>query len=122
MWLLEGFADYVGYRESGIPLAQAAPDLAAQMVARGPPDRLPADESFRGSGNTLDLAYQQSLSVSRYVADKYGEPKLIQLYRTLAKAGRTTPQDLDKLLRSVVNLNQEQFVAAWREYLRETLD
>jgi hypothetical protein len=121
MWLLEGFADYVGYRESGIPLAQSAPDLAAQMTVRGPPDRLPADESFRSQGNTLDLAYQQSLSVARFVADRYGEPKLIQMYRTLAKAGRTTPPELDKLLRSVISLNQEEFVAAWREYLRDTL-
>jgi hypothetical protein len=121
MWLLEGFADYVGYRESGIPLAQAAPDLAAQMITRGPPDRLPADESFRSSGNTLDLAYQQSLSVARFVADRYGEPRLIQVYRTLAKAGRASPQDLDHLFRSVINLDQEEFVAAWREYLRDTL-
>jgi hypothetical protein len=121
MWLLEGFADYVGYRESGIPLAQAAPDLNAQMIARGPPDRLPADEAFRSQGNTLDLAYQQSLSVARFVADKFSETKLIQLYRALAKAGRVDAQEIDKLLLSVVGLNQEQFVAAWREYLRETL-
>jgi hypothetical protein len=121
MWLLEGFADYVGYRESGIPLAQAAPDLNAQMIARGPPDRLPADEDFRSQGNTLDLAYQQSLSIARFVADKFGEAKVIELYRTLAKAGRTTTQDIDKLLKSVVNLDQEQFVAAWQEYLREIM-
>ncbi|WP_132125487.1 hypothetical protein [Actinocrispum wychmicini] len=121
MWLLEGFADYVGYRESGIPLGQAAPDLTAQMTARGPPDKLPADDAFRSQGATLDLAYQQSLAVARFVADKFGEPKLLQLYRTLAKAGRTTPAELDKLLHSVTGLTTEQFVAGWREYLRETL-
>jgi hypothetical protein len=121
MWLLEGFADYVGYRDSGIPLAQAAPDLNAQMITRGPPDRLPADEEFRSQGRTLDLAYQQSLSVAKFVADKFGEPKLIELYRVLAKAGRASGQDIDRLLKSVAGLDREQFVAGWREYLRETL-
>lgn len=121
MWLLEGFADYVGYRESGIPLGQAAPDLNAQMITRGPPDRLPTDEEFRGSGHVLDMAYQQSMSVARFVADKFGEAKLLELYHVLAKAGRASAADIDKFLQSVVGLDREQFVAAWQEYLRETL-
>nr|WP_157528471.1 hypothetical protein [Kibdelosporangium sp. MJ126-NF4]CEL18736.1 FIG00865966: hypothetical protein [Kibdelosporangium sp. MJ126-NF4]CTQ96412.1 FIG00865966: hypothetical protein [Kibdelosporangium sp. MJ126-NF4] len=121
MWMLEGFADYVGYRDSGIPLAQAAPDLNAAMVAGGPPGRLPTDEEFRGQGRTLDLAYQQSFSVARFVADKLGETKLIELYRVLAKAGRSSPDRIDELLVSVVGLNAEQFVAGWQEYLRESL-
>ncbi|CAM3562464.1 hypothetical protein KIPE111705_14325 [Kibdelosporangium persicum] len=121
MWLLEGFADYVGYRDSGIPLAQAAPDLNAAMLTSGPPARLPADEEFRSQGRTLDLAYQQSFSVARFVAEKLGEPKLLQLYRELARAGRATPERIDELLVDVVGLNREQFVAGWQEYLRETL-
>jgi hypothetical protein len=121
MWLLEGFADYVGYRESGVPLSQGAPDLNAQMTAKGPPDRLPTDEEFRSRDRTLDLAYQQSLSIARFVADKFSEAKLIELYRVLAKAGRISGKEIDKLLTSVVGLNQEQFVAGWQEYLRETL-
>jgi hypothetical protein len=121
MWLLEGFADYIGYRESGIPLAQAAPDLNAQMIAGGPPGKLPADEEFRSRGRTLDLAYQQSLSIARFVADRLGEDKLINLYRQLAKAGRISAEQLDEVLVSVVGLDGEQFVAGWQEYLRETL-
>jgi hypothetical protein len=121
MWVLEGFADYVGYRDSGIPLAQAAPDLNAAMLAGGPPRRLPTDEEFRGQGRTLDMAYQQSFSAARFVADKLGEDKLIELYRVLAGAGRSAPDKIDELLFSVVGLNTEQFVAGWQEYLRETL-
>lgn len=121
MWLLEGFADYVGYRDSGIPLGQAAPDLNASMLTTGPPSRLPSDEEFRAQGRTLDMAYQQSFSVARFVAERLGEPKLIELYQVLAKAGRASPEEIDDLLVSVVGLNREQFVAGWQEYLRETL-
>lgn len=121
MWLLEGFADYIGYRDSGIPLAQATPDLSAQVVGSGPPARLPADEDFRSQGRTLDLAYQQSLSIARFVAERRGEAKLIELYRVLAKAGRVSGEEIDKLVVSVLGLNREEFTAGWREYLRETL-
>ncbi|MET0237897.1 MAG: hypothetical protein ABW224_24880 [Kibdelosporangium sp.] len=121
MWLLEGFADYIGYRASGIPLAQAAPDLNSQVMADGPPGRLPTDEEFRGQGRTLDLAYQQSLSIARYVAERHGEAKLIELYRVLAKAGRAGGAEIDRLLASVLGLDREEFTAGWREYLSATL-
>ncbi|WP_143230862.1 hypothetical protein [Actinosynnema sp. ALI-1.44] len=121
MWVLEGFADYVGYRDSGIPLAQAAPDLNASMLTSGPPGRLPSDEEFRGQGRTLDMAYQKSFSAARFVADKLGEDKLVELYRVLAKTGRVGQDKIDNLLVSVIGLNTEQFVAGWQEYLRETL-
>ncbi|MCE7011985.1 hypothetical protein LWC34_55625 [Kibdelosporangium philippinense] len=121
MWLLEGFADYVGYRDSGIPLRQAAPDLNATVLTTGPPTRLPSDEEFRAQGRVLDMAYQQSFSLARFVAERLGEPKLIELYRVLAKAGRASPADIDDLLVSVIGLNREEFVAGWQEYLRETL-
>ncbi|MBP2331126.1 hypothetical protein JOF56_011511 [Kibdelosporangium banguiense] len=121
MWLLEGFADYIGYRDSGIPLAQATPDLNAQMIASGPPSRLPPDEDFRSQGRTLDLAYQQSLSIARFVAERRSEAKLIELYRVLAKAGRVGGEEIDRLMGSVLGLNREEFTAGWREYLRETL-
>ena len=83
-WLLEGFADYVGYRDSGVTLAEGAPDLAKRVRQDGPPTALPEDRAFRSRGPELDLAYQQSWSLARYIADRYGEKTLIAVYRKLA--------------------------------------
>lgn len=119
MWLLEGFADYVGHLDSGIPLGRAAPELASLMLTSGPPSTLPADEDFRATGDDLALAYQRSYSLSLFLAERLGEPKLLQLYRRLAGEGRVTDDRTDAALREVVGLDREELLSAWQEYLRE---
>ena len=105
-WLLEGFADYVGYRDSGVTLAEGAPDLAKQVRDEGPPTSLPEDRAFRSSGSDLDLAYQQSWSLARFVAERYGEDTLVELYRTLAAVGPASAQKTDDLLREVLGMDR----------------
>jgi hypothetical protein len=121
LWLLEGFADYVGYRDSGITLAQGAPDLAALVKQNGPPSALPEDKDFRAKGHELDLAYQQAWSVARYVAERRGEPALLTLYRTLAAAGAVSAGQTDDLLRQALGTDRAGLIAGWRQYLADTL-
>lgn len=120
-WLLEGFADYVGYRDSGVALAEGAPDLAKSVRQHGPPTALPEDRSFRSQGTQLDLAYQQSWSVARYIADRYGEAKLLAVYRKLAGAGPVSARDTDDMLRGVIGVDRGGLVAGWQTYLKDTL-
>jgi hypothetical protein len=120
-WLLEGFADYVGYRDSGVRLEEGAPDLARQVREDGPPGRLPEDRAFRASGGDLDQAYQQSWSLIRYVADRYGEETLVTLYRKLAAVGSASASRTDDLLREVLGVDRAELVRGWQDYLREAL-
>ncbi|WP_436495695.1 peptidase MA family metallohydrolase [Actinokineospora sp. HUAS TT18] len=121
MWLLEGFSDYVGYLDSGISLAQGAPDLARQVIDSGPPTALPEDRAFRGKDKELDLAYQQAWSIARFVADRYGQARLVTLYRELGGAGPMSAGDTDDLLRRVLDLDRAGLLREWRTYLIETL-
>lgn len=121
MWLLEGFADYVGYRDSGVALAQGAPDLTKLVRASGPPASLPEDRDFRARGRELDLAYQGAWSIARFVADRYGEDKLVALYRTVAGAGPVSAGETDDLMRQGLGVDRAGLVAGWQQYLRDTL-
>lgn len=121
-WLLEGFADYVGYRDSGIGLADGAPDLMRRVRADRLPRSLPEDRAFRMSGPDLDLAYQESWSLAMFIADEYGEPALIELYRELASAGAVSARETDGLLRGVLGLDRADLVRGWRKYLRKALE
>ncbi|HEY7596019.1 MAG TPA: hypothetical protein VH969_22950 [Actinophytocola sp.] len=120
-WLLEGFADYVGYRDSGLTLEEGAPDLAKKVREDGPPTALPEDRAFRASGTDLDLAYQQSWSLARFVAERYGEKKLVRLYRKLAAVGPASARQTDDLLRDVLGMDRAELVGDWRDYLRVAL-
>lgn len=120
MWLLEGFADYVGYRSSGYTVRQAAPNLARLVAAGGPPAALPSNTDFQSTGSNLDLAYQLSWSVSLFVADRAGEPALVALYRRLAAEGPATDASVDAALRSVLGIDRRTFLTDWRTYLRRT--
>lgn len=121
MWLLEGFADYVGYRDSGITLPQGAPDLTDVVRRDGPPQSLPDDAAFHAHGRDLDLAYQQAWSIARYVSDHYGEDRLVALYRKLAGAGPASASDTDEILRQVIGLDRAGLIAGWRQYLLDTI-
>ncbi|MFD7659441.1 hypothetical protein ACFV4N_36150 [Actinosynnema sp. NPDC059797] len=114
MWLLEGFADYVGYRGSGVPPERAAPLLAA-AVREAPPTGLPSDEDFRGPD--LELAYQQAWSLNAYLASVLGEPGLVELYRRLA---RVPASEVDEALPGLTGRGVAELVSGWREYLAAT--
>src|SRR6476469_418869 len=120
-WLLEGFADYVGYRDSGVTLAEGAPDLAKQVRHGDPPTALPEDRAFRSGGAELDLAYQQSWSVTRYIAERYGEPALIAVYRKLAGDGPVSALETDAMLRGLLGVDRDGLVGGWQSYLKDTL-
>ncbi|MGW5052472.1 basic secretory protein-like protein [Actinokineospora sp. NPDC004072] len=121
MWLLEGFADYVGYRDSGLTLAQGAPDLAAQVRASGPPPGLPDDRAFRARDKELDLAYQQAWSIARFIAERFGEGELVELYRSVAGAGPVSAAETDALLLGAIGLDRPALLHRWREHLAEVL-
>lgn len=114
MWVLEGFADYVGYRRSDVPLAKAAPLLAAQ-VREGLPSALPSDADFRGAA--MELAYQQAWSLNLYLASSLGEPGLVALYRRLA---RVRASEVDSVLSEATGQDTAALVRGWQDFLRRS--
>ncbi|TQM80340.1 hypothetical protein FHX81_2668 [Saccharothrix saharensis] len=114
MWVLEGFADYVGYRRSDVPPTRAAPLLAAQ-VRRSVPSALPADADFRG--DAMELAYQQAWSVHLYLASSLGESGLVALHRRLA---RVRASEVDGVLLEATGGDTAALVRGWQDFLRRT--
>lgn len=114
MWVLEGFADYVGYRRSDVPPPKAAPLLAAR-VRQSLPSSLPSDADFRGDG--MELAYQQAWSLNLYLASSLGEPGLVALYRRLA---RVRASEVDGVLLEVTGGDTAALVRGWQEFLRRS--
>ncbi|AKE90415.1 hypothetical protein AAI421_06210 [Rhodococcus aetherivorans] len=114
LWILEGYADYVGYRNADGALGVIAPTLAAAVAERGAPTALPADADFAGDG--ARLAYESAWSIATFVAGEFGGDRLTALYRRLA-TGPVEAAELDAALGDVLGADAEQFVARWQTWL-----
>jgi hypothetical protein len=117
VWLVEGFADYVGYRDSGIPPRTVAAELAAEVRAGRLPSALPGRADFRGGPGRV-LAYEEAWLACRYVAARFGEKSLVNLYRRMKGPGTG---GAGAVLERVLGVGAGRFTAAWREYVRGEL-
>jgi hypothetical protein len=97
LWLVEGFADWVAFHGTGLPLRQAAPLLKPDVSA------LPVD--FGGSGR--DLAYQQAYSIMVYLESRLGERGVVDFFLRYASLSAVDAGAVD--------------VAGWREFLKTSI-
>lgn len=116
-WLVEGFADYVGYLDSGIPIRSAAGDLARAVQRDDMPGDLPDAASFHGGSPRLGQAYQEGWLACLLIAERVGPAGLLRFYRAAA-AG---PLALEAALEDVLGTTYRQFVEDWRAYVVQQL-
>ncbi|MFC4532239.1 hypothetical protein [Sphaerisporangium dianthi] len=114
-WLVEGFADYVGYRDAGVPARRAAAELAGEVRAGRLPVALPGRDAFAAGSARLAQAYEEAWLACRYVAGRFGERALSTLYRE-SRGG-----DVRAALSRTLRMSPAEFTAAWREYVRDQL-
>ncbi|WP_068165086.1 hypothetical protein [Rhodococcus phenolicus] len=114
LWMLEGYADYIGYRGTDQDLRRTAPTLADTVSRDGTPAALPDDAEFTGERSLL--AYETAWSLAAYTADDYGPARLTELYRRLAR-GPIEGAGLDAALGDVLGTDTGTFVAAWGSWV-----
>lgn len=120
-WLSEGFADYVGFLDSGVPVPAAAAELATRVSAGDVPARLPGDRAFRGSSASLPTAYESSWLACRLIAQRYGRGRLVRFYRAVGRSGRGQQAAVADALHRLFGLSTARFTSMWRGYLRSEL-
>ncbi|QOS66157.1 hypothetical protein IM699_27105 [Rhodococcus qingshengii] len=120
MWVLEGFAEYAGNRGSSRAWGEIAPTLAAAVRSGDTPAEFPDDTQFSGVPVVSSLAYESAWSINAYIADRFGEAKLTDLFRALA-SGKMTAEDLDSRIRAVVGVGTEELRAGWVDWTNSHL-
>ncbi|SEQ46913.1 hypothetical protein SAMN04487983_1005159 [Streptomyces sp. yr375] len=122
LWLSEGYADWVGYRDTDRTPAEAAPELQHAVTSDDLPTALPTDTDFgfTGDANRLASAYEGGWLACRMIAEHWGEPKLDEFYRTVG-THRERPGAVENALKTVLGTSLPQFTADWREYVRTQL-
>lgn len=117
VWLAEGVAEYLGYRDSGVPDAVIAADVLTDVRAGRLPEHLPASPTFAFAGGETArrLAYEQAWSVCRMLVDRYGEAALFDVYRQVS--GRQGGS-VGAALRSRLDVDRAELLAQWHAWLR----
>ncbi|MFD0362543.1 hypothetical protein ACFQZZ_13940 [Nocardia sp. GCM10030253] len=113
-WMLEGFAEYAAHRGQGHHFGDVAPTVTTQARAADLPTDLPTAAAF--TGTTAVLAYEQAWTVCAFIADKYDETRLVDLYRRIAASKQDTASE-DRILQEVLQTTRADFVADWRAWL-----
>jgi hypothetical protein len=114
-WMEEGFADYLGYRGTGVPRSAILRELTDAVRTGLRPRELPADEAFDGRSDGFVAAYEQSWVAAAMVVDRYGEDTLVALYRAMKVATDDDPVGgVDTALRSVLGVSLAEFTRDWR--------
>jgi hypothetical protein len=119
-WLIEGFADYVGYDGTGVPVRVAARELVDDIAAGKLPTRLPDANAFDGANPRLAQVYEMSWMACRLIVSRWGEAALVRLYRALG-AWNGGPDPLATVMGRVLGVTPTAFTASWRDYLRRQL-
>jgi hypothetical protein len=116
VWLSEGFADYVGFNEAGLSTAVVAQEFLSEVRESDAPDDLPSTSDFDPRAAELDQAYEAAWTACSYIAQQWGEKKLVEFYRAMDDI--TTKADEERVYRSVLDTTRERFVAGWREHVQ----
>ncbi|WNI15168.1 hypothetical protein [Actinacidiphila sp. ITFR-21] len=116
LWLSEGIADWVAYRDSGRTAPEVAPELAADVRAGRVPAALPSGADFRSTAADLPQAYEGGWLACRLIADQWSPGTLTAFYRAVAEGGT-----LDTRLDAALGLDRAAFTARWRTYVRQEL-
>jgi hypothetical protein len=120
-WLVEGFADYVGYRGTGVSTIVAAQELAAEVRRGKTPAALATFADFDGDSPRLPQAYEGAWLACRMIAERWGEKTLVALYRRLGASTGDKQAALTEAMSALLKTTPAAFTAQWRAYLEAKL-
>lgn len=120
-WLAEGYADAVALRDSGLPVARAAVELAEDVRAGRLPAGLPEDDHFAAGAPGLGAAYGQAWLAVRMMTTMYGEERVRALYRDLGGQVDPAPGAVERAVGAHLGTSLPALTAAWQAGLRAEL-
>jgi hypothetical protein len=120
-WLAEGFADYLGYLDTGVPTTFIAQDLAADVRSGDAPRTLPGESLFDGSSEKLSSAYEGAWMACVLLVQRYGENALVRFYRAVGRLSLQPKAAVGTVLRRMFDTSLREFTADWRSFVRAQL-
>ena len=115
LWLVEGFADHVGYSGSGRSRTELAAPLLASVTDGAGPTRLPTQGDFDPSQGQIGPVYLASWLAVDLIARRHGEATLQRFYEASTVQGSPALADnaMDAAFADVLGTTREAFTKQW---------
>jgi hypothetical protein len=114
IWLSEGFADYVAYDPTTVPVGVVAGDVFERVRDGDAPRQLPDDADFDAGSGDIAAAYESAWLACRMISERWGERALVRFYTDMAdSAGPGWPGEVPTSL----GIGKRQLVRQWRQYV-----
>jgi hypothetical protein len=120
-WLIEGFADYVGYDGTSLPVRVIASELSSDVRRGRVPTSLPPNRDFDGGSKRLAQSYEGAYMACRLIESMVGERGLVRFYAAVGRSHSTPVRAMAAAVRTILHLTPAQFTARWQQYLRSQL-
>ncbi len=78
--------------------------------------RFPTDADFDTNGPALSTAYDQAWLLCRFIAERYGQQRLRELYRQVAGTDHDG-RSFEDAVRSVVGVDSADVLSQWQQWL-----
>lgn len=121
LWLVEGFADQVGYVGSGRRRADLAAPLLTQVAEGKGPMRLPTQGDFDPSQGEIAPTYLSAWLAVDLIARRHGEATLQKFYEasTVMDSPAAADTTMDKAFADVLGTTRATFTRQWLAELNQ---
>lgn len=115
LWLVEGFADHVGYAESGRSRAELAAPLLTKVDNGTGPKRLPTQGDFDPSQGEIGPTYLAAWLAVDLIARRHGEAQLQKFYEasTVMDSPAAADTATDQAFANVLGTSRATFTRQW---------
>jgi hypothetical protein len=119
-WLVEGLADYAGYRGLHLPYSASASELRSAVRRGHVPAALPKESDFAGDNKDLAQVYEEAWLAVTLIAEQHGRQGLLSFYREVGRAD-AAPTAVDDAFRTLWGTSLTTFTRQWRRDLMNRL-
>jgi hypothetical protein len=119
-WLVEGFADYLGYRGLHVPYSVSAAELRDAVRSGHAPTVLPTDHDFDGANKDLAKVYEEAWLAVSLIVREHGRDGLVRFYRTVGRADAPSTA-VNDAFRSLWATDLVTFTTDWHHDLQTRL-
>ena len=115
LWLVEGYADHVGYSASDRRTTELAAPLLEKVAEGTGPKRLPTQGDLDPGRGEIAPGYLASWLAVELIARRHGEPALRRFYEASTVDGSPAQADtaMDRAFADVLGTSRAEFTKAW---------